>query len=153
MWLGKMVYRRLVIAIFVAPLASVLVSKKLYSWIVGGNELANGGPAISKFLILAFIGILIFLVLRMVNRWSIVTCSVSGVVAVFLVDLIEIVNVIGQFDIVSEGTNLPSQASLLSELAGGLVFGFCFWLIDPFRNVRSRKKISQDRDYDVYGDF
>jgi len=120
------------------------VSKKLYSWIVGVNELANGGPAVSKFLILAFIGILIFLVLRMVNRWSIVTCSISGVVAVFLVDLI---------DIVSEGINLPSRASLLSELAGGLVFGFCFWLIDPFRDVHSRKKISHDRNYDVYGDF
>src|SRR5882724_5276500 len=139
-----MVYRRLVIAIFVAPLASVLVSKKLYSWIVGVNELANGGPAVSKFLILAFIGIVIFLVLRIVNRWSIVTCSISGVVAVFLVDLI---------DIVSEGINLPSRASLLSELAGGLVFGFCFWLIDPFRDVHSRKKISHDRNYDVYGDF
>jgi hypothetical protein len=148
-----MVYRRLVIAIFVAPLACVLVSKKLYNWIVGINELANGGPAISKFLILAFIGIVIFLVLRMVNQWSIVMCSVSGVVAVFLVDLIEIVDVIGKFYIVSDGINLPTQASLLSELAGGLVFGFCFWLIDPFRDVPSRKKISHDRNYDVYGDF
>ena len=89
----------------------------------------------------------------MVNQWSIVMCSVSGVVAIFLVDLIEIVDVIGKFDIVSDGINLPTQASLLSELAGGLVFGFCFWLIDPFRDVRSRKKISQDRKYDVYGDF
>jgi hypothetical protein len=73
---------------------------------------------------------------------------------VLSVDVFEIVKLIGEYQKnSSEDSSFLVATSLLAKLAGGIVLGLCFWLIDPFRDPLARRATRQNPHYDVYGDF
>jgi hypothetical protein len=147
-----MEYQRLALAIFISPLASVLVTRQLNAWLVGANELLDVVPPSHKLWILAIVATVIFFVVRITHWWSVVTCCLSGIVMVLSVDVLQIIKLISDYQN-SEASSFLVAANLLTKLAGGIVLGFCFWLIDPFRDPRAKRVTRQNRHYDVYGDF
>jgi hypothetical protein len=148
-----MKYRRLVLAMFISPIASVLVTRKLATSLVGAHQLSDVELLSQKLWILALVATLLFLFTRIAHWWSVVTCCLSGIVAVLAVDVFEIVKLIGEYQNSSEDSSFPLAASLSAKLAGGIVLGLCFWLIDPFRDPVARKATRQNPHYDVHGDF
>ncbi|SRR6266496_2517007 len=146
-------YRRLALVMFISPLASVLVTGKLVTWLVGANELLDVDPLSHKLWILVLVATVIFLVARIAHWWSVMTCCLLGIFVVLSVDVFEIVKLIGDYQKSSENNWFLVAANLLAKLAGGIVLGFFFWLMDPFRDPRAKRVTRQNRHYDVYGDF
>src|SRR6266545_2356812 len=117
-------YRRLALVMFISPLASVLVTGKLVTWLVGANELLDVDPLSHKLWILVLVATVIFLVARIAHWWSVMTCCLLGIFVVLSVDVFEIVKLIGDYQKSSENNWFLVAANLLAKLAGGIVLGF-----------------------------
>jgi hypothetical protein len=145
--------RRLILAFFFPPLAAAIVLMKLGAWLGEPDALFNADTSMQYWWVSNIIGVLVFFFARQMGRWSIAACVVSGLIVFGLVDLVDMSGMIRVYPHSSGLADEWNTAIAVSKISGGIVYGFCYWFIDPFGDVRPRRPTRQNRNYDPYGDF
>ena len=145
--------RRLILAFFFPPLAAAIVLMKLGAWLGESDALFNADMAVRYLWVSNIFGVLVFFCVRKMDRWSIAACVVAGLVVVGLVDLVDLSGLIRVYPHSSGLGDEWNAAITVAKISSGFVYGFCYWLIDPFGDVRPPTPRRQSRNYDPYGDF
>jgi len=144
--------RKLVVALFFAPLFSALCMVKMLESMTGLAAILDSDSILQYWWVSMIAGITVFFFIKTAGRWGLLVCLAGGIAVVVLVDLVDFLGIV---QIYRSGAILPSVYSpeiILAKVCGGVLYGFCFWFLKPFHDVPMRPLV-QNRRYDHDGGF
>ena len=121
--------RKLIFMVLIAPFVGLLTATKLSVWLAS-KELLINSDALGQFLLASIlVGLLVLVAVRGIFGCSLLSCAVAGIIVFGALDLL---NMAGLVHIYKENISAFDPALGLAKLAGGIIYGLCFWFFNPF---------------------
>ncbi|HUR70626.1 MAG TPA: hypothetical protein VMZ02_01485, partial [Candidatus Limnocylindrales bacterium] len=106
--------RKLVVALFFAPLFSALCMVKMLESMTGLPAILDSDSILQYWWVSMIAGITVFFFIKTADRWGLLVCLAGGIAVVALVDLVDFLGIV---QIYRPGVILPSVYSLEIILA------------------------------------
>ena len=123
--------RKFIFMLLIGPFVGLLTATKLSVWLAG-KELLVDSDALGRFLLVSIlIGLVVVVAVRSIFGCSLLSCVVAGIIVFGALDVLNMAGLVHIYreDVSTAGVD---PALGLAKLAGGIVYGLCFWFFNPF---------------------